>query len=79
MRAIRLWAAALAMAMPAAAAEPRILVFGKVEAGQYVHEAIPTGARALMAMGPKEGFIADTTTDPLGSPRRAVRGRRDET
>lgn len=45
------------------AALPRVLVFSKVQAGQYVHASIPDGARAISAMGKAKGFVADTTAE----------------
>ncbi len=42
---------------------PRLLVFNKVEAGQYVHESIPDGAGALIKLGRENGFVADSTSD----------------
>ncbi len=42
---------------------PRVLVFGKVQAGQYVHASIPDGARAIVALGKANGFAADTSDD----------------
>ena len=60
MRAIVFYTALLC---GAAAALPRVLVFGKVQAGQYVHASIPDGARAISAMGKAKGFTADTTLD----------------
>jgi cytochrome c len=46
-----------------AAAEPRVLVFSKVEAGQYVHESIPDGERAIAKLGKENGFGVDATAD----------------
>lgn len=40
---------------------PRILVFSKT-AG-FRHSSIPDGKKALLEMGKKEGFLADTTED----------------
>lgn len=44
-------------------ASPRILVFSKVEAGQYVHESIPDGEKAILKLGAENGFGVDMTAD----------------
>lgn len=52
------------MAEAVQGAEPlRFLVFSKVEAGGYEHDAIPTGIAALHEIGDAQGWQVDDTID----------------
>jgi type 1 glutamine amidotransferase len=52
----------LRVAQPAAADEPRILVFS--ETAGFRHDSIPAGIQAVTSLGAGNGFAVDATEDP---------------